>query len=264
MSGSFDESHSKWHCEYCTYENWPSSLKCTMCRGTKPLLGEDIYRLRDASPQRSNVASGPVPYPPATDTYNLSPQNYSQNLPSGGKWSCEACTYLNYQNASRCVQCSTSKPNPQSTNTASNLHEHLAPLRLGDPPPNIQNPPPVSNPANPVPQIDKWSCHSCTYENWPKAGKCIMCAHQKEKDKREKHSGSPGLILPSPERDNRGLPSPSQSYDNLAGARRNPQRYVWLLLPTGSLKMIKNRNYQASMPMSLLFLSVAYMFMNSV
>lgn len=35
----------KWACEYCTYENYPSSLKCTMCRGPKPFVSEDIYRL---------------------------------------------------------------------------------------------------------------------------------------------------------------------------------------------------------------------------
>ena len=65
------ETESKWTCEYCTYENWPSSLKCTMCRGAKPLLGEDIYRLREPSPQRctSNVASGPVL--PVSEPYNL-------------------------------------------------------------------------------------------------------------------------------------------------------------------------------------------------
>lgn len=35
----------KWSCEYCTYKNFPSSLKCTMCRGPKPYLNEDIFRL---------------------------------------------------------------------------------------------------------------------------------------------------------------------------------------------------------------------------
>lgn len=40
---------SKWICEYCTYENYPSALKCTMCRGAKPLLGENIFRLREES-----------------------------------------------------------------------------------------------------------------------------------------------------------------------------------------------------------------------
>lgn len=36
----------KWACEYCTYENYPSSVKCTMCRGPKPFISEDIYKLR--------------------------------------------------------------------------------------------------------------------------------------------------------------------------------------------------------------------------
>lgn len=35
---------TKWICEYCTYENYPQSLKCTMCKGQKPLLNEDIFR----------------------------------------------------------------------------------------------------------------------------------------------------------------------------------------------------------------------------
>lgn len=257
MNSRLEETQSKWTCEYCTYENWPSSLKCTMCRGTKPLLGEDIYRLRDPSPQRSssNVASGPVPHiSNSTDSYNLSPQNYSQNLPSGGKWSCESCTYLNYPNATRCVQCDNRRtPNntTQSSNSiASNLHEHLAPLRLGDPPPpsslltntvsndqlnpaslnNVQTPPP---PPPPNVHPDKWSCIVCTYENWPKATKCVMCGHPtKERGERREKSGvNSGLILPSPERDhNRGLPLSPQSAlpyihqaqrdENLAIARR--------------------------------------------
>ena len=36
----------KWICEYCTFSNWPSSMKCSMCRGKKParLCGsENIY-----------------------------------------------------------------------------------------------------------------------------------------------------------------------------------------------------------------------------
>ncbi|KAK0165232.1 hypothetical protein PV328_003767 [Microctonus aethiopoides] len=234
MSSKFKESQSKWTCEYCTYENWPSSLKCTMCRGSKPLLGEDIYRLRDPSPQRagSNDASGPVPFSPSTDICNLSPQNYRQNVPSGGKWFCETCTYLNYQNATRCIQCNTRKPanHTQMINSASNLHEHLAPLRLGDPPPNSRQNTSTLNNLH----LDKWSCLVCTYENWPKAVKCVMCGHQKERDKKEKSTVNSGIILPSPEKDvsQRGLPSPPQPYihqaqreENLAVARRSAHRF---------------------------------------
>ncbi|XP_014218263.1 ubiquitin thioesterase trabid isoform X2 [Copidosoma floridanum] len=241
------EPESKWNCEYCTYENWPSSLKCTMCRGAKPLLGEDIYRLRDPSPQRSasNVASGPVP--PASDSYNLGSQNYSQNVPSDGKWYCEACTYLNYQNATRCTQCASRRsPNTTTATTpqhnqsiiASNLHEQLAPLRLGDPPPTPLNAQPQAN-MNQLP--DKWSCATCTYENWPKSVKCVMCGHQRERERARERTNmvNSSLICPSPERDlhrnhpQRGLPSPphtpyihqAQRDENMAIARRSTQRY---------------------------------------
>ncbi|XP_058796097.1 ubiquitin thioesterase trabid isoform X2 [Phymastichus coffea] len=252
MSSRSDvETESKWTCEYCTYENWPSSLKCTMCRGAKPLLGEDIYRLRDTSPQRStsNVASGPVP--PDSDSYNLGSQNYSQNVPPDGKWYCEGCTYLNYQNATRCTICSvrrsptntTPQHNQHQPVIASNLHEQLAPLRLGDPPPT----PPTNSQCN-APSQEKWSCTTCTYENWPKANKCVMCAHQRERERaghqhhqqhqqqRERSANNAGMILPSPERDlhynQRGLPSPphtpyihqAQREDNLAIARRSSHR----------------------------------------
>lgn len=51
---------TKWVCEYCTYENFTAALKCTMCRGFKPLLNEDIYRLRDESPtSRDDVLRTP-------------------------------------------------------------------------------------------------------------------------------------------------------------------------------------------------------------
>ncbi|KAJ8686660.1 hypothetical protein QAD02_022454 [Eretmocerus hayati] len=256
MSSSHGGTESKWTCEYCTYENWPSSLKCTMCRGAKPLLGEDIYRLRDSSPQRScsNVASGPVL--PLSDSYNLGSQNFSQNVPSAGKWYCDSCTYLNYQNATRCTQCSsrrsptvtTPQHNQNIKSVASNLHEHLAPLRLGDPPPA------TNSQGNVIPMnlnqqhqsSEKWSCSTCTYENWPKANRCVMCGHQREREHRTRDrrinstvTNNSNLILPSPERDlhhnhpQRGLPSPphtpyihqSQRDENMAIARRSSNRY---------------------------------------
>ncbi|XP_057340812.1 ubiquitin thioesterase trabid [Microplitis mediator] len=243
MSSQIKESHSKWICEYCTYENWPSSLKCTMCRGSKPLLGEDIYRLRDQNPQRSgsNDASGPVPLSSSTDLCNFSLQNiHSQNVPSGGNWSCELCTYLNYNNAIRCIQCNSKKPVNinQQVYSASNLHEHLAPLRLSDPPPPQPSPTPPPNSGQNIStltntNIDKWSCLVCTYENWPKASKCVMCGFLKERDKKDKSSNS-CLILPSPEKDHnqRGLPSPPQPFihqaqrdENSAMAKRSSHRF---------------------------------------
>lgn len=53
-------SDNKWACEYCTYENFPSGIKCTMCGGPRPF--EDIYRLHrgpavDAGASLDNCSS---------------------------------------------------------------------------------------------------------------------------------------------------------------------------------------------------------------
>ena len=48
----------KWMCEYCTYSNWPSSMKCTMCRGNKPsrlCRTENIYSAVNSNNQRGNI-----------------------------------------------------------------------------------------------------------------------------------------------------------------------------------------------------------------
>lgn len=92
---------SKWTCEYCTYENFPLSLKCTMCKGQKPLLNEDIFRLSPtqqlSTKKRStvNLASGP------STRYPVVEDDEDQNK----KWCCETCTYRNLPHAKRCVQC---------------------------------------------------------------------------------------------------------------------------------------------------------------
>lgn len=218
-----DLEELKWNCEYCTYENWPSSLKCTMCRGAKPLFGEDIYRLGNSSPQSLNVASGPVSYSTAEDPHNLISQNHKKNLSSGSNWSCEACTYLNYQNATRCVQCMSRKPGNQSQfNSASNLHEQFAPLKLIDSPKTSQTTQVIKNISTSIqsPSSDKWSCSVCTYENWPKATKCIMCNQNEKVKRREKLTINSELILANAE----SLPlSSPQSYicdENLAVSRR--------------------------------------------
>lgn len=91
------ENGSKWSCEYCTYENFQSSVKCTMCRGSKPFISEDIYRLHGDE----SAASGPCEYQTNSDAL-------------------DDCNYLN-------------KPNNIEENSlasAKNLHEHLQSLRV--------------------------------------------------------------------------------------------------------------------------------------
>lgn len=94
----------KWSCEYCTYENFPQSLKCTMCKGQKPLLNEDIFRLSPtqqlSTKKKStvNLASGPSSRFPV-DEHDEQDEGQKQ------EWRCGACTYLNLSHMKRCSQC---------------------------------------------------------------------------------------------------------------------------------------------------------------
>ncbi|XP_053946233.1 ubiquitin thioesterase trabid [Anastrepha ludens] len=110
----------KWTCDYCTYENFPSSLKCTMCKGTKPLLNEDIFRLSppqtafDGDEERGATADV-VEASSLNACYAQSRQDVPSTLPATAspsgcaKWACKMCTYLNWPRSLRCVQCCTKR-----------------------------------------------------------------------------------------------------------------------------------------------------------
>ena len=53
-----EDSKKKWMCEYCTYSNWQSSTKCTMCRGNKPVIlcsSENIYSAANTNTLRGEI-----------------------------------------------------------------------------------------------------------------------------------------------------------------------------------------------------------------
>uniref|UniRef100_A0A182K2P8 ubiquitinyl hydrolase 1 n=1 Tax=Anopheles christyi TaxID=43041 RepID=A0A182K2P8_9DIPT len=101
------QQQPKWVCEYCTYENYPLSLKCIMCKGSKPLLKEDIFRLSPTqqlsatSRSNPNLASGAV-----------KPSSITE-LDSNQRWPCTSCTYLNLPHTRRCLQCDTVRKEDQ-------------------------------------------------------------------------------------------------------------------------------------------------------
>ncbi|CAG9856836.1 unnamed protein product [Phyllotreta striolata] len=179
------DSDKKWACEYCTYENYPSAIKCTMCRGPKPFVNEDIYRLHG---EQTNVeekfcstigtAAGPV-------------ENRTK---------CVKCTY---NLSGICIVCGAASLSDQ------NLHEHLPPLRIT---PNSDLAQSLSRSRNNSPPASltniensrrssqsKWICPTCTYENWPRSQKCAMCGSNIQR------SPASSLIIPSPSLEHREL-----------------------------------------------------------
>lgn len=106
------DSDAKWICETCTYENFPLSRKCTMCRNSKPLLGEDIYRLQDGASSHSTETNA-IGAEAVTD--RLKPLRISSPLAQPGasaatKWTCSSCTYENWPKSQKCAMCGTMAP----------------------------------------------------------------------------------------------------------------------------------------------------------
>ncbi|BES96814.1 OTU-like cysteine protease [Nesidiocoris tenuis] len=141
----------KWICEYCTYENFPNALKCTMCRGARPLRSTDeIYRLKPEESCKSGAAES-----------------------DARRWVCDTCGHANGSDGKKCSSCSSRSPLSSMNQVATaNLAEQLQKTRITDcssASTRTSLSPPQQQPCG------KWSCAVCTYENWPKSKKCIMC-----------------------------------------------------------------------------------------
>jgi ubiquitin thioesterase ZRANB1 len=141
MQTQEDTVTGKWRCEYCTYDNWPSSNKCVMCRApASTVQGQDIFNL-DRMDRRRVPKSSAVSAPTDRDRDNIlnveSDQATTQALkhqePECTKWSCTACTYYNYARSIRCTQCSTPR---KKVSPSSLSHSRLSPGSLrGSPTP---------------------------------------------------------------------------------------------------------------------------------
>ena len=147
---SLDSEPNKWICEYCTYENFPSAQKCTMCRGAKPLISEDIYKLKNESQSPSMPSA-------------MSPIKTVVNEKCNS-WRCDECKRVNSTVHKSCTACNATRYREDC------VREQLNSLTIGEN--EIIS---VATNEQRNHNNQKWSCQVCTYENWPRAVKCIMC-----------------------------------------------------------------------------------------
>ncbi|KAH9520370.1 Ubiquitin thioesterase Zranb1 [Bulinus truncatus] len=194
-------SESKWSCEFCTYENFPAAKKCTMCfKWRAPHLisdtineEQDIYKMAPL-----------VSIPPSELNILCSSSSSGEN----NKWACEICTYLNWSKSTKCVQCL----NPKKKTSPPTLQSQLPGVIISTPEghpggsttPTRVSPGTVSNnivstkalnngnkSSTNIPATNptKWICLTCTYENWPRSLKCVICATPKEKSTGDSQEG---------------------------------------------------------------------------
>ncbi|XP_050357814.1 ubiquitin thioesterase trabid [Nymphalis io] len=123
------DSSNKWKCDMCTYENFPLSRKCTMCRSLKPSLGEDIFKLQDgASALPTQDICGADAIAERLKPLRISSPQGQAGASSVAKWSCATCTYENWPRALKCAMCGAATTHSTGINDICNsqnaaLHE---------------------------------------------------------------------------------------------------------------------------------------------
>lgn len=237
------EKSAKWACEYCTYENWPSAIKCTMCRAQRPNGG-------------AIITEEPFKSSPALDAslHQWGPAGLSNSSSQGGssllicpdssarprvriadvpeissKWSCHMCTYLNWPRAIRCTQCLCQRQQAQqqqqqgqhSTHQGHHTQQPRSPTESPQTSGSGCRPAPPAITSDPCEEYNDrnrlnthsqhWTCTACTYENWAKALKCVVCDHPRPNAllsdpielASESENQQPSLKLNEQDRDNR-------------------------------------------------------------
>lgn len=167
------KTKGKWTCASCTFSNWPNAGQCTMCGFARsraglrhdPIISAGGRREVSRSPLLSesilNYASGVGGAVGGSSYHGGSSDERAPPSSSQDLLLIQPVTSKSKQN-SRNGRRTSSQQQTDNTN------------------------------------VKKWKCHQCTYENWPRAVKCVMCQ-------------SPRRRTPSPplsggdERDNPGV-----------------------------------------------------------
>ncbi|KAJ8013960.1 hypothetical protein DPEC_G00035270 [Dallia pectoralis] len=194
------EPAGKWACEYCTFENWPMAIKCTMCRAPRPsggaIITEEPFRSPglDTGHRWETSSFGLSNSPPQGGTSLLICPDSSARprvrivdtleTPSS-KWSCHMCTYLNWPRAIRCTQCLCQRQ--QGHQRHRQEQQPRSPTESPQTSSSGCRPTTPSTPSDPCEEYNDrnrlnthalhWTCAACTYANWPTTCKCVVCDH---------------------------------------------------------------------------------------
>lgn len=96
----------------------------------------------------------------------------SYTMENANKWSCHMCTYLNWPRAIRCTQCLSQRRTRSPTESPQSSGSGSRPVAFSVDPCEEYN---DRNKLNT--RTQHWTCSICTYENWAKAKKCVVCDH---------------------------------------------------------------------------------------
>ena len=144
------KTKGKWTCGSCTFSNWPNAGQCTMCGFARSRAGLRHDPIISAGGRRE-VSRSPL--------LSESILNYASGV--GG-----AVGGASYHGGS-----SDERAPPSSSQDLLLIQPVASKSKQ-----NSRNGRRTSSQQQTDnTNVKKWRCHQCTYENWPRAVKCVMC-----------------------------------------------------------------------------------------
>jgi hypothetical protein len=200
------EITKKWKCSKCTYENWPSALKCTICLCNKTssstnssngqFIKKNLISLGNNNNNDENII---INYNKLNSNNSNSKKNNSNDNNN------------NNNNNNKNLNISLNKKNTKKPLITNDIYK-LGDILLGKEEDedhknnksngnlaqlNSQQQQHTNHNNNGDQQIStnlidqqKWTCSICTYLNWPKSNKCVQCYTEKFKTNNNKTSSS--------------------------------------------------------------------------
>lgn len=192
--------HAKWSCQVCTFLNWPRSIRCTQCMSPRRRVSPVVSRNSPMSPRQ--LGSGGIP--PVTACALSSPTSPPLSIHSSEQIPLQICInnfsnkHLKNQISSPCVSPPIAPQNSAPSFSTAPLTTHMESMKITTSEVNnernrniisqdkksgygeISPTPSLSASAQTTPSCgaastSKWSCCECTYENWPRTQRCVLC-----------------------------------------------------------------------------------------
>ena len=170
-----NEQNIKWSCDYCTYLNWPTAARCVMCRASKQANSTHDRKVDvdQVSGELSRSSSDEI-ISPDEEAHH---QPYRRKSAFDSKWVCLSCTYSNPSKNEKCVMCCAKKPDTVNQRNLENSDGTIISEFISKKESNVEKKP------KSLLKYGKWTCSTCTFENWPKSPKCVLCQTPKNKGK---------------------------------------------------------------------------------
>lgn len=184
-----NEQNIKWSCDYCTYLNWPTAVRCVMCRASRQgnPTQEIINDTGKSDGELSRSSSDEIICPDDGAHHEAS----KRKSPFDSKWACLSCTYHNPVKNDICVMCSTKRPDTVNQRNLENSDFNIMSEF------NLKNDSNIDKRSKSLLKNNKWTCPNCTFENWPKSTKCVLCLASKKKLKADECTGKSNHVKKS-------------------------------------------------------------------